>query len=179
MRILFSVTILMLGMLVVAGAQTYEQPVLVTSAGQSADVTMVSMMCKRLKLEATVEAKATAENLKGIKTLILVPGFSSKGLGAAGISKEEEMDRVKAIIAEAKKQKVGILLMHIGGVPRRGTQSDPFNTLAAEASSKYIVVRQGDEDGFFTNLAKEKKVPIELVDKIADTMKPLGAAFGK
>lgn len=156
---------------------TFGQPILVTSAGQSADVTIAGMMCKRLKLDAATINSAVVADLSGIKTLIIVPGFSSKGLGEAGISKDDELKRVTALLAAAKKQDVKILMLHIGGKPRRGTQSDEFNRLAAQASSRMIVVEQGNEDGFFSDIARNKKIPLDLVARIADTMKPLEAAF--
>ena len=70
-----------------------------------------------------------------------------------------------------------VLTMHLGGKPRRGQQSDDFNKIAAEAASYLIVVKQGDEDQFFSKLAADNKIPIEVVAKIADVMKPLAAAF--
>jgi hypothetical protein len=155
----------------------FEQPVLITSAGQSADVTLAGMLFKKIGLTAKTSARATASDLDGVKTLVVVPGFSSKGLGAAGISREQELTRVKELLAAATKQNIPVLLMHIGGKPRRGQQSDDFNTLAAQASKAMMVVKQGDEDGLFSKIAAADKKPIVLVDKIAEVAQPLAAAF--
>jgi len=35
----------------------------------------------------------------------------------------------------------------------------------------------GNEDGFFTKIAEDRKVKIEVVEKIAGVVAPLGAAF--
>lgn len=158
-------------------AVRFEQPILITSAGQSADVTLAGSLCKKVNLDAKAVAQATVADLKGVKTLILVPGFSSKGLGAAGTSREQEMERVKKIIDGAKELKIPVLVLHIGGKSRRGTQSDDFNRIAAEAARHLMVVKQGDEDGFFTKIAGEKNIRIDVVDKIAGVMTPLEAAF--
>lgn len=155
----------------------FEQPILISSAGQSADVKLAGMLTKRLKLEAKVINMAQTSDLKDIKTLIIVPGFSSKGLGAAGISQKEEMERVVALVNEANKQGIPIVMLHIGGNARRKGQSDQFNKFAAEASKQMIVVKQGDTDKFFTNIATEKKIPLELVDKIVGAVEPLGVIF--
>ncbi|MFH0990695.1 MAG: DUF6305 family protein [bacterium] len=155
----------------------FEQPVLVTSAGQSADVTIAGMLFKRAKIVANTVPMAKVGDLDGVKTLVIVAGFSSKGLGAAGISREQELARVKSILATAKEKKIKILTLHLGGKARRGNQSDDFNALAAEASIHLIIVKQGDEDQFFSKIAGEKKIPIDLVDKIADAMTPLGKIF--
>jgi hypothetical protein len=155
----------------------FEKPVLITSAGQSADVTLAGMLCKKNTIDAKSIAMATPSDLSGIKTLIIVAGFSSKGLGAAGVSREQEIDRVKSVIKYAKEKKIKIIMMHIGGKSRRGVQSDDFNKMAAEAADYLLVVKQGDEDQFFSNLAKKGNIPMKCVDKIAAVSAPLGELF--
>jgi hypothetical protein len=155
----------------------FEQPVLVTSAGQSADVTIAGMLFKKANIPAKAAPMAKPSDLEGISTLVIVAGFSSKGLGAAGVSREQELDRVKSILAAARQKNLKIVTLHIGGKGRRGTQSDDFSRMSAEVSSYLLVVKQGDEDQFFSKIASEKKVPIELVDKIADAVAPLTKIF--
>ncbi|MFH2036771.1 MAG: DUF6305 family protein [Candidatus Zixiibacteriota bacterium] len=155
----------------------YEQPILISSAGQSADVKLAGMLASKLKLNANVINMAQVSDLKDVKSLIIVPGFSSKGLGAAGISQKDEMDRVVALVNAATEQNIPIIMMHIGGNARRKGQSDQFNKLVAEASKQMIVVEQGNEDEFFSNIAKEKNIPLTLVDKIVAASEPLGALF--
>ena len=161
----------------VAKAQKFEQPVLISSAGQSADVKLVKLLAQRQKLDATTILMAKPEDIKGFKTLIIVPGFSSKGLGAAGVSQQDEFLRVQTLIKAANDMKIPIVLVHIGGNARRKGQSDSFNQIVADNSKFMIVVKQGDEDGFFTNISIGKKVPLTLVDKIADAEIPLGNLF--
>ena len=158
-------------------AQKFEQPALISSAGQSADVKLVKMLAQLQKVNATTVLMAKAADLTGMKTLIIVPGFSSKGLGAAGVSQQEEFDRVQALIKAADEMKIPIVLIHIGGNARRKGQSDSFNQLVADHSKSMIVVKQGDEDGFFTNISKAKNIPLTTVEKIAETATPIGNLF--
>lgn len=160
-----------------AQAPKYQQPVLISSAGQSADVTLAGMLFKKLKLDYKTVNLAKGSDLEGINTLVIVPGFSSKGLGAAGISREDEMKRVKELINSAKKKKIMIVMLHIGGKARRGNQSDDFNQLAAKSSSYMIVVRQGDEDKFFSSISTKAKIPLKLIDKIAHASDPINQLF--
>jgi hypothetical protein len=163
----------------VLNAETLGQPILISSAGQSADTKLVEMLMKKQKLDTKVVSMATAGDLEGIKTLVIVPGFSSKGLGAAGISQQQELQRAAALVKAAQERHISIVAVHIGGKARRGAQSDDFNKLAAESAVQMIVVKQGDEDLFFTNIATAKKIPITLVEKIADVAAPLGGLFQK
>jgi hypothetical protein len=157
----------------------FEQPVLITSAGQSADVTIAGALFKKANVAAKVLPLAKASDLDGIKTLVVVAGYSSKGLGAAGISREQEMARVQSILQTAREKKLKILTLHIGGKARRGNQSDDFNKNAAEAANYLLVVKQGNEDSFFSKIASEKKIVLDLVEKIADAVAPVGKAFEK
>ena len=158
-------------------AQKYDQPVLISSAGQSADVKLVQMLAQRQKMDVRTVLMATQDDLEGVKTLIIVPGFSSKGLGAAGVSQQQEMDRVKTLVNAANSMKTPIILVHVGGNARRQGQSDAFNKLIAENAKYMIVVRQGDEDGFFSDISRAKGLPLILVDKISDTATPMGDLF--
>jgi hypothetical protein len=148
----------------------FEKPILITSAGQSADVTLAGMLLKKNNIEYKSLPLAKENDLEGIKTLIIVPGFSSKGLGAAGISRDQEKARVTALISATKKKNIKILMLHIGGTARRGQQSDDFNEMVAEVSSYMIVVKQGDIDKFFSKIATNKKIGIKLVDKMANAI---------
>jgi len=158
-------------------AQKYEQPILISSAGQSADVKLVKMLAQKQKLNSTTVLMAKPSDLKGIKTLIIVPGFSSKGLGAAGVSQQEEMERVNGLITAANELKIPIIMVHIGGNARRKGQSDVFNQQVALNSKSMIVVKQADEDKFFTDIASGKKTPLTLVDKISEVEIPMGNLF--
>ena len=168
-----------------AGAQTLnlkapiaEKPAVLTTAGQSADVEMVKVLLDRAKLPYKLDAKITAPALAatGGKSLILVLGGSSKGLGAAGISAQAEIDRTKALMAEAKKQGMKIIGLHIGGEGRRGELSDKFQVDTVPACDYVIVVADGNKDGLFTKLAGSK-VPLDTVEKITKVSDPLVKAF--
>jgi hypothetical protein len=171
------VTVLLLSLGFAAYSQKFNSPILITSAGQSADVKLVKMLAARQNLEASTVLMAEPSDLEGIATMVVVPGFSSKGLGAAGISQEDEMNRVKELVNIANSKGIPIILMHVGGNARRQGQSDAFNELIAKNSKHMIVVAQGDEDGFFTNISKEKNIPMEVVEKISDTGEPLSNLF--
>ena len=156
-----------------APAVRFEKPILLTSAGQSVDIKLAGVLFQRLKIDFTSKPAATEADLVGFKTLVVVPGYSSKGLGSAGISRDDEIKRVEGLLAAAAKAKIPVLTMHLGGNARRGVQSDDFNAMAVKASDLVIVVAQGNEDGFFTDLCKTEKIPLRVVNIIADAMKPL------
>lgn len=158
---------------------TAGQPFLLTSAGQSADILMVKILSQKSGLEFTFDKIAKVDALKDMASLVIVSGGSTKGLGAAKIDKDEELARVKSLIDSAREANIKIVAMHMGGKARRGKLSDEFNSLSAENADCLIVVQSGDEDQFFSNISKNKNIPIHLIDKIMDAGAVLKGIFNK
>lgn len=156
-----------------------SQPALVTGVGQSADIEMVKVLLGRGKVafKADPQAKTGALAATGSKSLVLVIGGSSKGLGAAGISAEVDIERVKGLVAEARKLGCKVLGLHVGGEGRRGQMSDTFIRGAVPLCDYVIVVAGGNKDGLFDQLCGKGKIPLDSVDKIAAAGAPLGKAF--
>ncbi|TXT49962.1 MAG: hypothetical protein FD137_541 [Spirochaetes bacterium] len=155
-----------------------EKPALVTSIGQSADFEMIKVLLSRAKIAFTADPLIKAEGLNASsKTLILVVGASSKGLGAAGISAEDELKRTNALLKKAKELKMSVITLHVGGASRRGAMSDTLIKSCMAASDYAIVVASGDEDGLFTALAAQAKIALTKVERLSSAGAPLAAAF--
>ena len=155
-----------------------DKPAVLTSSGQSADIEMVKVLLDRAKVPHKMDARITASGLAatGAKSMILVLGGSSKGLGAAGISVQAELERTKALIAETKKQGMKIIGLHIGGEVRRGELSDKFLVDSVPACDYVIVVAEGNKDNLFAKLTGGK-IPLDTVEKISKVGDPLAKAF--
>ena len=153
----------------------FETPALITSVGQSADGQLVKVLADRVGISYQYDSLAPAGVVRDYKTLILVVGGSSKGLGAAGINQEQEESRARALIAAARDSGTKILFMHVGGEARRGDLTDRFVSIAAPAAQYMIVVTDGNKDGFITGAAGG--VPYDLADTLGDAGRYLKAAF--
>jgi len=145
--------------------KTYKQPVLLTSIGQAADILIMKGLCKRAGVEVSMQKLASADSLEGFKSIILVAGGSSKGLGAAKIDVSDEEKRGEVLIKAAKKAEIPILTFHIGGEARRGALSDGFNKLAAEGAELVVVAADGDKGELFSKTAKKNKARYIHIEK--------------
>lgn len=173
-----------------------ELPVLITSCGQSPGATMLKVIFIKMKLQHEPKAYetnmlATAEDLKEAKsagapyqTLIIVMGASLKGMGAAGISIDDELARTEKLIAEAKSQGIKIIGAHIEGMKRRaqgaaaGDNTDELSIDAIAPKSDLLVInKDGNADSRFTIIANEKNIPMIEVDKNLDLLQELKALF--
>jgi hypothetical protein len=156
-----------------------ESPALITSAGQSGDAPIATVLFKKAEIPATYEKLATAKSLENQKTLVLVIGASLKGLGAAGLDVGKENERLAGLVAEAKKKNIAILCLHVGGEARRGDLTDEMAGAYIPAAKAALVVKSGNKDGLFTKICQAGNIPLVEVEKTLDAVEPLKKLFGK
>lgn len=128
---------------------TAQLPVLITSAGQSADLNTLNVIMNQAKIKFDycdvptvemlksgvglgdkqskegfhVEIKTDLEKYKKgtpYKTIIFAIGASLKGMGASGLTIDSEIKRLKELIDYSKKNKILIVAIHAGGESKRG-----------------------------------------------------------
>lgn len=159
------------------GEAIFEQPLLITSVGQSAEVQLAAVLAKKAGLAYNMLQAATHNDLQNVKTLVLVLGASLKGMGAAGLDMDKEKQRINLLVKEASKRNIPILSMHLGGESRRGTLSDELTKEYLPFSKMVVVVKSGNHDGLFTKICKEHDIPLIEVEKTAMAKDPFQKAF--
>ena len=156
-----------------------EQPVLLSSCGQSPGPLKIKVFFGKLGIDYVYNLQSSASDLvakkkegKPFKSLIIVVGASLKGMGAAKVSIEDEIDRTKKLIAEARKQGIKVVGSHVEGMERRaqgaapGDNSDEQSIDAVCPQSDIMLVRKdGDEDKRFTTISTGKKIPLVMFEK--------------
>jgi len=176
---------------VAAQQSTFESPAFIASVGQSAGAMQARVLADRAGLEFTFEARPAPEMLEGHKTLIVVLGASTKGLGAAGVDMDAEIAWATALFEKARASGMSIVAMHIEGGTRRGPSSDRVNTTFAPLVDHLIVKgaspdqawaeaeeADGNADGLFTTIAAEEGIPITYIAKTLEAVGALQQLFG-
>jgi len=173
-------------------------PVLITSCGQSPGPVRIKAIFMRMKFKPSpktymVVDQATAEDLKiaketgsPYKTVIIVMGSSLKAMGAAGISIDDEIDRTSKLIAEARQQKITVIGAHIEGMARRaqgaavGDNTDELSIDAVGPNSDLLIItKDGNTDGRFTIISKDKGIPMIEAGKMLDLIPEFEKIFKK
>lgn len=150
---------------------------LVTSFGQSADVAMLNVLFKKSKVDYEYKALAMPDSIDGYDFIAVAAGASSKGMGAAGINPIDELKRAEKMVEMAKEKNIPVITFHLGGAGRRGKLSDDYAKVAADNSVKMVVVKGGNNDEFFTNIAKKNKSELVEVKNIVGAIKPIKTIF--
>jgi hypothetical protein len=157
-------------------------PVIVASCGQSQGPAMLNVILRRVGVAYDIVALATPQDLKakGYKALIITMGASLKGMGAAGISIDDELKRTAELIDAAHKAKIPVIGAHIEGMKRRAQGADAGDTTdeqsidaVAPKSDLLLVIKEGNSDGRFSNIATGKKIPMIEVEKNMDLVAAL------
>jgi len=170
-----------------------ELPVLVTSCGQSIGPTTIKVVLQRLKLPFDIDPLATPAVLQAkakagtpYKSLIITMGASLKGMGAAGIEIEDELQRAAALVAEARKLGIKIIGAHIEGMKRRAqgaaagdTTDEQSIDAVAPDSDILLVLKEGNSDGRFTAISQAKKIPLVEFERTIDLIPALEKMFAK
>lgn len=170
-----------------------ETPALITSCGQSPGPTTVKVVMQKLKVAYDIDPLATAATLQAkaqagapYKSVIIVMGASLKGMGAAGISIDDELARAAALIAEARKQGIKIIGAHVEGLKRRSqgaaagdTTDEQSIDAVAPNSNLLLVYKEGNADGRFTAISQGKKIPLIEFEKMMDLVPTLEKLYSK
>jgi len=175
-----------------------EIPVLITSCGQGSGANMIKVLYMRLNLQEDppayeMNAFATAEDLKKakedgtpFKSVIIVMGASLKGMGAAGIDIEDEIERTSLLMQEARTQGITIIGAHIEGMKRRAQGASPGDNTdelsidaVAPESDLLLINKEGNEDSRFTIISEEKNIPMIQVEKNLELLEKLKELFAQ
>ena len=174
-----------------------ELPVLLTSCGQSPGANMLKAIFMRaIKQDPpayTLIMEATPEDLnqaaaagRPFKSLIIVMGASLKGMGAAGISMDDELERTAQLIEAARASGITVIGAHIEGMKRRaqgaaaGDNTDELSIDAVAPNSDFLIINQdGDSDKRFTTIANEKQLAMLTVTKNLELLEVVTKIFGR
>ena len=108
---------------------------------------------------------------KPYSCIVIVIGSTDKGLGATGITIDEEIDRVNRVMAAAKEAEIPVVAVLL----EKDKRSDiPTNAnercidAVCPGSAMMIVIKDGNQDGRFDKLKEEYDIPLVLIDSAMD-----------
>jgi hypothetical protein len=163
-----------------------QTPLLITNAGQGPGAKMSRLLVQRsgavTDFDYNAEPQPADLKARPFKTLMVVLGSTAKGLGASGITIDDEIVRLDAVIAEARKLKLQIIAVLLEGKARRGKPggADERCIDAIAPFASYLVVKKdGNEDGRFDAIAKKSGAPLTIIDDAVDFGDVVKAMYGK
>ena len=170
-------------------AKKYGLPLLITNAGQGPGGKMARLLVAQTKtivLDTDYWYKSEPWEAdivdRPYQALMFVIGSSDKGLGASGITIEQEIARLEKIVKHAKDKKIPIIAVLLEKDKRSAIASNPnercIDTVCPFADWM-IVVKAGNKDGRFDKLKAKHKIPLTLIDHAIDFTQLCKQSFAK
>jgi hypothetical protein len=184
--------VVLLGAVAAQGAVTGAPPVkgqlplLITNAGQGPGAKMARLLVQRsgavTDFDYHAEPREADLQKRPYKTLMVVLGSTAKGLGASGITIDQEIERLNGMIAAARKLKIQVVAVLLEGKARRGKPggADERCIDAIAPFAQYLVVKKdGNEDGRFDAISKKTGAPLTIIDDAMDLGDVVKRMYGK
>lgn len=169
--------------------KTYSAPFLITNAGQGPGGKMARLLvgqAKTVELETDFfyNAEPVEEDLKArdYTALICVVGSTDKGLGASGITIEDEIARLEKMVACAQEIKLPIVAVLLEKDKRSEIKTNANERcidVICPAAEWMVVVKDGNADGRFDALKEAHGIPLTIIDNSIDFTELARQAFVK
>jgi len=160
-------------------------PLLITNAGQGPGAKMSRLLVQQsgvTDFDYNAEPKPADLQKRPYKTMLVVIGSTAKGLGASGITIDQEVERLHATIAEAKRLKIQVVALLLEGKSRRGKPggADERCIDAVAPFAQYLVVKKdGNEDGRFDVISRKTGAPLTIIDDALDFKEVVKRMYAK
>ncbi len=159
----------------------YTTPFLITNAGQGPGGKMARLLVSQtgtleLDTDYFYDSEPGANGHGSLDDreytcLIVVIGSTDKGLGASGITIEDELARLEKMVAFAKELELPIIAVLL--------EKDKRSEIPTNANERcidaicpnaewMIVVKDGNADGRFDKLSEEYDIPLTTIDTTLD-----------
>ena len=171
-----------------APLQSYKTPLLITNAGQGPGGKMARLLASRaktIKLDTDYfyvsEPQEADLKARPYTCLMVVIGSTDKGLGASGITIDQEIGRLEKMVGWAKNLNlpmVGVLLekdKRAPGIPTNANERC-IDTIAPNCQW-LIVVKDGNKDGRFDEISKKYNIPLTIIDTALDFTKLVKSSY--
>ena len=172
--------------------KTYGTPFLITNAGQGPGGKMARLLVSQTGTvvldtdyfydsEPGVEGHGTLDD-RDYTCLVVVIGSTDKGLGASGITIDDELARLEEMVAHAKEIELPIVAVLLEKDKRSDIPTNA-NERCIDAicpnAEWMIVVADGNTDGRFDAISEEYGIPQTIIDTTLDFTELAKQAFIK
>jgi hypothetical protein len=154
-----------------------EAPVIITSAGQSTDTYIIRDISNHLMIRSYFMPQVRDVDLKDIKTIVFVVGYSSLGAKLQTISYEEEIIRIEKLLKKAKDDKLTVLTVVLGKEQLHDNKTEELLRLIGKGTDYLIGMKESSCESILAELATDGDIPLTLVNEVNDISGPFASAF--
>ena len=154
-----------------------KENILITSAGQAVESTILKSIADHLNLESDYRPRALATDLYDYKSVVIIVGYSKNGLSQTLRSVKEEYIRSKELVQEAEANSIPVILVDISGALREDSTTWELLESIIPHTTYYIGLKNSKHNHDLRVLLKENHVPTTLVSYIKEIEVPFNSAY--
>lgn len=154
-----------------------KQPIVITSAGQSTDTYIIRDIANQLMLRSYFMPQAKDTDIRDVSTLVFVVGYSSLGTKLQNLTYEEEKLRIEKLLKKAVEDELTIITVLVGGERSQDNKTGELIELIGSKADYLIGMKDSCHVQALTELAKEKDIPLTLVNEAGALSGPFASAF--
>lgn len=159
----------------------YGLPMLLTNAGQGGGGKQVRTLIGQartitLDVDFWYNSEPWEADLKARPYKVLMPviGSTDKGLGASGITIDQEISRLTQMVGWAKNLNIPMVAVIIEADKRSNIKTNPnercIDLICPAADSMIMLKAAANFDSKITNYAKQNNIPLTIIDTAFDFM---------
>jgi len=154
--------------------------VLITSIGQNLDALIIKTIFDQMKLQADFLPVAPPEVLADYDQVIISPGISYKGIAAADITIQDELNRARAFVQQAPGHSTQVILMYLGGFLQGDAKSQELIDILAPKADVIIVYKDcGGPMEYFRKVSQDRGIPLFIIENLGDLSEELCCIFSQ
>ncbi|MBT2216147.1 hypothetical protein KK120_09965 [Virgibacillus dakarensis] len=153
------------------------EKILITSAGQAAEGTILLKIAENLNLEADYRPRALATDLYDYASVVIVLGYSANGIAHTPRSFAEELTRTDQLVEEAEHMNLPVVLVDLSGKQRENDETEKLFTRIIPFADYYIGLKNVKHPDKLLTTLKKHHVPATLVTRLDDLSTPFNSAF--
>ena len=159
--------------------KNYDLPMLITNAGQGPGGKLARLLVSQTKTiildtEYFYESEPERPELvtRKYSCLMVIIGSTDKGLGASGITIEDEIQRLQRVVEVCKEINLPIVAVLLeqdkraSGIPTNANER--CIDLICPNAEWMIVVKRGNSDGRFDEIKAKYNIPLTIIDSQSD-----------
>jgi hypothetical protein len=139
---------------------------------------MIKLICDQLGIPCIQSDLLTVDELVALcngpnppRVLFVTTGTSLKGMGAAGVDVDYEVNRCRALVQKARELGLTIIVGQIEGPSRRTDEYDEKSIRAMTPEADLLITRSDiNWDGYFTKISEEKGIPQIFINQPLDLL---------
>lgn len=154
-----------------------EAPVIVTSVGQSTDTYIIRDILNQLMLTSYFMPQARDADIKDIRTIVFVVGYSSLGMKLQNIDYEEEKARIEKLLEKAKDDGLTVITVVMRGEQQNSSKTEELIRILVTGTDYFIGLRDSESESILTELAKDGDISLTFVNGVNEISEPFASAF--